>query len=121
MTGCRPLPQPSSSGCGSFVQPPSAAQASYSSNVTSNLPTANGLAMTTSWTGFSSSSPSACPIMNLPAGTTTISGHLEQSRKVVPGAGALDGVSGSAAPAAAGSECVCACALLTAPATACSA
>src|SRR5262245_34517982 len=47
ITGRLPLPQPLSSGRESLPQPPPAAQASHSANVTSYLPTANGLAIVT--------------------------------------------------------------------------
>src|SRR5437764_142352 len=79
ITGRLPLPQPWSSGL--CLQLPLDAHASHSANVTSNLPTANGLAMVTLCVGFSSLFFSD-PIMKLPAGTTTISGHSGQSLKL---------------------------------------
>ena len=58
-------------------QPPTETQASQSANVTSNFETANGLAIVTPCCGPSSSerpfSFAGEPIMNSPAGTTTIS------------------------------------------------
>ena len=50
ITGCRPRPQPSSAG--RWVQPPSATQASHSSNVTSYFPNSKA-ATWTRWAGFS--------------------------------------------------------------------
>jgi hypothetical protein len=53
------------------------------------LPTANGRAMVTGRCGPSlpsrPGSSSGDPIMKLPAGTTTISGHSGQSRNTRPG------------------------------------
>jgi hypothetical protein len=49
--------------------------------------------MTTSCAGFSSGSPSADPMMNRPAGTSTISGQSGQSRNVRGGALVVPGCS----------------------------
>ena len=60
-------------------------QASHSSNLTANRPTANGLANVTMCCGRSSAvlptSLSGDPMTNLPAGTTTISGQVLHSLK----------------------------------------
>src|SRR5436190_22473138 len=83
MTGRLPRPQPWSSG--RYLQPPAVTQASHSANSISNLPTANHAILTVRC-GPSSLNRSASlagdPIMNSPAGTTTISGHSGQSLKV---------------------------------------
>src|SRR5262249_26245763 len=70
-------------------QPPTDTQASQSINVTSYLETANGLAIVTLCWGPSSGirpfSVGGDPIMNSPAGTTTISGQsLAHSLKACP-------------------------------------
>jgi hypothetical protein len=78
------LSRPKPWSFGAWLHAPSAAQASHSVNVTSNLPTAKGRASTTSCTGVSSLAASE-PIANVPAGTTTISGHAGQSLKLSPG------------------------------------
>src|SRR5215471_2782497 len=79
IAGRLPCPQPRSSGL--YLQPPAETQASHSAKVASNFPTANGLAIVTLCTGFSLLYSSE-PIMNSPAGTTTISGHVSQSLKL---------------------------------------
>jgi hypothetical protein len=81
ITGIRSRPQLS----GAAGQAPAAAQASHSSNVTSNLDTAIGCASVTSCCGRSrpvwlpsnsgSDSLSGAPMTNVPAGTTTIAGQ----------------------------------------------
>src|ERR1700730_1154487 len=75
ITGISPRPQRS----GTRGHAPAATQASHSSNVTSNLETANGLAIVTSCCGRSLASRpdsfSGEPIMNLPGGTTIITGQ----------------------------------------------
>jgi hypothetical protein len=85
MTGCRPRPQTSGGLCWHPVTV-SATHASHSAKVSSNLLTANGLAIVTLCWGPSSlhrlASSAGEPIMNSPAGTTTISGHSGQSLKV---------------------------------------
>src|SRR5690349_2238730 len=92
MTGRLPRPKPESSA---RVHALSATHASHSSNVTSNLPTANGRARLTACTGPSLStrptSLSGDPIMNLPAGTTIIGGHTGQSLNSLPAADAAAG------------------------------
>src|SRR5262245_26867818 len=82
ITGRFPRPQPSSLGL--YLQPPAAAHASHSASVSSNLPAAKGRAMLTLC------SLAGDPIMNLPAGTTTISGQSGQSRKLAPEPGLTD-------------------------------
>src|SRR5262249_39568159 len=68
------LPRPHLRSSGLFLQLPAETQASHSEKVKSNLPAANGSGLVTLCTGFSSLSSSE-PIINSPAGTTTISGH----------------------------------------------
>src|SRR5215813_1479883 len=88
-------------GLGLLGQPPSAAQASHSPNVTSNFPTAYGRAIATVCCGPSSllrpASFGGDPIIKLPAGATTISeqyGHgrpsASRSRKLAPEPGLTD-------------------------------
>src|SRR5262245_58058223 len=86
MTGRVSLPQPKSPARPSRWQPPIDTQASQSAYVTSNLETANGLAIVTLCCGPSlvllSVSVAGDPIVNSPAGTTTIQGQsLAHSRK----------------------------------------
>src|ERR1700680_3358041 len=86
MTGISPRPQLS----GARRHAAAATQASHSSNVTSNLETANGFVIVTSCCGRSlasrSDSFSGEPIMNLPAGTTIITGQpFAHSLKSEPG------------------------------------
>src|ERR1700731_1057249 len=86
ITGISPRPQRS----GTRGHAAAATQASHSSNGTSNLETANGLAIVTSCCGrLLASRPdsfSGEPIMNLPAGTTIITGQpLAHSLKSEPG------------------------------------
>src|SRR6202022_2152434 len=86
ITGISPRPQRS----GTRGHAAAATQASHSSNVTSNLETANGFATVTSCCGRSPPSPSDSlfgePIMNLPAGTTIITGQpFAHSLKSEPG------------------------------------
>src|SRR5262249_10423730 len=82
-------------GLGLLAQPPSAAQASHSPNVTSNFPTAYGRAIATVCCGPSSlprpASSGGDPIIKRPAGATTISGQYghgrpsaNRSRKLAP-------------------------------------
>ena len=74
-----PRPQPTSPARPSRGQPPTETQASQSANVTSNLETANGLAIVTRAGGLHCRSgpfqSAGDPIMNSPAGTTIISGQ----------------------------------------------
>src|SRR6516162_5023518 len=77
ITGWLPRPKALSDA---LAQAPAATQASHSANVTSVLPTAKGLAIVTSCCGPSNSSsrpfsPSGEPMLDLPAGTTTIVGQ----------------------------------------------
>src|SRR6202047_115457 len=86
ITGISPRPPRS----GTRGHAAAATQASHSSNVTSNLETANGFATVTSCGGPSlasrSDSFSGEPIMNLPAGMTVIAGQpLAHSLKSEPG------------------------------------
>src|SRR5262245_40266207 len=84
MTGRLPRPHPRSSGLRP-LQPPSATQASHSSNVTEYFPAENGAAIVTRTSTSSlyrSGSFAGDPIMKVPAGTTTISGQVGQSLKV---------------------------------------
>src|SRR6516165_2234312 len=72
-----------------WVQSPYVTQVSHSSNVSSNLATANGLTILTVCCGPSQAwrpfSVGGDPIMNSPAGTTIISGQsLAHSRKASP-------------------------------------
>src|SRR6516225_2354702 len=87
MTGRRPRPQPWSEGLYP-LQPPSATQASHSSKVTANRPTAKGFPILTECCGPStdvcSSSLVGDPIVKVPEGTTTISGHCSHSLKLSP-------------------------------------
>ena len=82
MTGRLPRPQILSPGL--CVQPASATHASHCAKVTSYLPAAKGWAKVTLRCGPSSwlrpRSLGGDPIMNSPAGTTTISGQAAQSR-----------------------------------------
>src|SRR5215510_14562679 len=84
ITGRLPRPHPSSPGL--YLHAPAVTQASHCANVTSNLPTANGLTMVTLRCGPSEAScPSSLagdPIRKVPAGTTTISGHWWHSVKL---------------------------------------
>src|SRR6187551_439530 len=84
ITGRLSRPQPLSPG--RYLQPPADAQASHSANVTSNLPTANGLAIVTlRWGPSLSNRPFSSvrdPIKKFPEGTTTISGQSGQSVKL---------------------------------------
>src|SRR5262249_55309829 len=99
ITGRRPRPNPESSSLGQAL---SLTHGSQSSNVISNLPTAIGWAIVTACIGPSLSTPptalSGDPIMNLPAGTTTIGGQVAQSLNSVPGAGPA-AAEGAASPA----------------------
>src|SRR5262249_43184957 len=74
------------------AHPPSPVQASHCANVTSYLPTAKGCWKVTLCCGPSSLprpfSLSGEPIRNSPAGSTTISGQIGQSRNTRPNAGA---------------------------------
>src|SRR5262245_13946778 len=79
ITGRSPRPQLRSSG--TYLQPPALTQASQMAKVTSNLLTAIGLVIVTLCTGFSFEYSSE-PIMNSPAGITTISGQSGQSLKL---------------------------------------
>src|SRR5258706_5979735 len=84
IAGIFPRPQRS----GTRGQAVAATHASHSSNVTSNLEAANGLAIVTLCCGPSlstrSGSLSGETIVKLPAGTTTISGQSGQSLKLCP-------------------------------------
>src|ERR1700675_939181 len=87
--GSRPKPLEEAGG-----QPPTDTQASHSLNVTGYLETANGPSIVTRCCGLSSSwrpaSPTPDPIVNAPAGITTISGQsLAHSRKTDCGFSAL--------------------------------
>lgn len=83
-TGCRPRPHPGS--LGRYWQPDADTQASHSAYVTSNRPAANALAIVTQCCGPSTNalwlSSAGEPIVNAPAGTTTISGQVSQSLNV---------------------------------------
>src|SRR3954464_15153546 len=81
MTGRLPRPQPRSFGRW-LLQAPSSVHLLHSANVTSYRPIAKGLSIVTRCTGRSYSAFD--PIMNEPAGTTTISGQSAQARKVCP-------------------------------------
>src|SRR5205814_9542922 len=90
MTGRESRPQSTSPAQPYRDQPPTDAQAAQSLNDTSYLETANGLAIVTLCWGSSSGircfSVGCDPIMNSPAGTTTISGQsLAHSLKACPG------------------------------------
>ena len=78
------LPRPQSLSPGLCVQPAPATHASHCAKVTSYLPAAKGCAKVTLRCGPSSGlrprSLGGDPIMNSPAGTTTISGQSAQSR-----------------------------------------
>src|SRR5882757_1193046 len=97
--GMRPRPKPLSSPL-MPLQPPSARQASQSSNEMVKRPTENGFAKLTRWSGSSplarSTSVLGVPIMNEPLGTTTISGQASHSLKLSLGLNACSssGVSG---------------------------
>src|SRR5262245_6261067 len=84
ITGLLSRPHPLSSGL--CLQALAATQASHSAKVTSYFPAAKALAMVTVRCGPSSSerpsSPNGDPIVKLPAGTTTISGHSSHSLKL---------------------------------------
>src|SRR5262252_8536684 len=88
-------------GLGLLGQPPSAAHASHSPNVTSNFPTAYDRAIATVCCGPSSllrpASFGGDPIIKLPAGATTIPGQYghgrpsaSRSRKLAPEPGLTD-------------------------------
>src|SRR5215475_7696154 len=82
------LPRPQTSGTRGHAA--AATQASHSSNVTSNLETANGFVIVTSCSGpslaFLSGSFSGEPMMNFPEGTTIITGQpFAHSLKSEPG------------------------------------
>jgi hypothetical protein len=85
MMGIPPRPQRSEAG----GHTPAAAQASHSSNVASNFETAIGLAIETSCLGRSlaraSGSSLGEPMLNRPAGITTIAGQFAQSLNSAPG------------------------------------
>src|SRR5262249_15238930 len=63
------------------LRPVASTKRAYSARVTGNFPSANAVPTLTGTRGASSK-----PIMNLPGGTMTISGHSAQSRNTEPGA-----------------------------------
>src|SRR4051794_16301035 len=107
MTGRLPRPQPRSFGRW-LLQAPSSVHLLHSANVTSYRPIAKGLSIVTRCTGRSYSAFD--PIMNEPAGTTTISGQSAQSRKVCPAlnrVGAVAAGAGGVTAAGAGGRAGC--------------
>src|SRR4029079_13372409 len=97
--GRLPRPQPKSSGF-TPLHPPSATQRSHCSNVTSYLLSANGEEIVTRCCVSAPRyiSDAGEPIVNCPAGITTISGHSAQS--VNEAVAAVDTASGGALHAA---------------------
>src|SRR4051794_35770748 len=73
------LPRPQSLSLKSLPQPPSRTHRSQSSNVISNLLTANGTPIVTRCWVSAFCSEGGDPIVNSPAGTTTICGQSAQS------------------------------------------
>ncbi|MCY1300153.1 hypothetical protein D9M70_497120 [compost metagenome] len=69
---------------GTRWQPPASTQAFHCSTVTSKRPIANGWPMVTWCGGFSAGSLALLPMVKLPAGSVTSTGHAGQSR-ISPG------------------------------------
>ena len=68
---------------GMSVQPPPCTQARHSATVTSYMPSAKGLESVTLWPGCSLGSPRVTPMVKVPAGTFTMTGHSGQSWKLL--------------------------------------